>query len=44
MISKLAQESDEVIGAFLRGQFIVMAALGMIYSIGLAIIGLEPRC
>ncbi len=40
-ISKLARESDEVIGAFLRGQFIVMAALGVIYSVGLAIIGLE---
>ena len=40
-ISKLAKESDEVIGAFLRGQFIVMAALGVLYSIGLAIIGLD---
>jgi len=40
-ISKLARESDEVIGAFLRGQFIVMAALGVLYSIGLAIIGLD---
>ena len=40
-MSKLAQESDEVIGAFLRGQFIVMAALGVMYSIGLASIGLE---
>lgn len=40
-ISKLAQESDGVIGAFLRGQLIVMAALGVIYSIGLSLIGLE---
>ncbi|CDH47607.1 MAG: AI-2E family transporter [Candidatus Competibacteraceae bacterium] len=40
-VTKLAQESDEVIGAFLRGQFIVMAALGVMYSIGLAIIGLD---
>ena len=39
--SKLARESDEVIGAFLRGQFIVMGALGVIYSVGLAIIGLD---
>jgi predicted PurR-regulated permease PerM len=39
--SKLARESDEVIGAFLRGQFIVMAALGVIYSVGLALIGLD---
>lgn len=41
VVSRLAQESDEVIGAFLRGQFIVMAALGVIYSIGLALVGLE---
>ncbi len=40
-VSKLARESDEVIGAFLRGQLIVMAALSVIYSVGLAIIGLE---
>lgn len=40
-VSELARESDEVIGAFLRGQFIVMAALGVLYSVGLAIIGLE---
>jgi predicted PurR-regulated permease PerM len=41
VISHLARESDEVIGAFLRGQIIVMAALGVIYSVGLAVIGLE---
>ena len=40
-VSKLAQESDAVVGAFLRGQFIVMAALGVIYSVGLAVIGLD---
>lgn len=40
-VSALARESDEVVGAFLRGQFIVMGALGIIYSVGLAIIGLE---
>jgi len=40
-VSKLARESDEVIGAFLRGQFIAMAVLGVIYSVGLAIIGLD---
>ncbi len=40
-VSELARESDEVIGAFLRGQFIVMAALGIMYSVGLAIVGLE---
>jgi predicted PurR-regulated permease PerM len=41
VVSKLTRESDEVIGAFLRGQVIVMAALGVIYSLGLALIGLE---
>lgn len=41
IIAALAQESDEVIGAFLRGQFIVMGALATIYSVGLASIGLE---
>ncbi|MFZ1639952.1 MAG: AI-2E family transporter [Candidatus Contendobacter sp.] len=40
-VSKLAQESDQVIGAFLRGQLIVMGTLGVMYSVGLAIIGLE---
>ncbi len=40
-ISALTRESDEVIGAFLRGQFIVMGALSILYSTGLAIIGLD---
>lgn len=40
-ISRLAQESDEVLGAFLRGQMLVMLALGTIYAIGLKLIGLE---
>ena len=41
VIAKLAVESDEVLAAFLRGQFMVMIALGMIYSIGLSIAGLQ---
>jgi predicted PurR-regulated permease PerM len=41
IIVKLMQEVDEVLGAFLLGQFIVMLALGAIYSLGLLIIGLE---
>jgi len=41
VVNTLARESDEVIGAFLRGQVIVMAALGVLYSTGLAVIGLE---
>ena len=40
-VRALARESDEVIGAFLRGQFVVMIALGVMYSVGLAVIGLE---
>ena len=40
-VSRLARESDEVLGAFLRGQFIVMLALGAIYAIGLSIVGLN---
>jgi len=38
---ELALECDEVIGAFLRGQFMVMLALGLIYATGLWITGLE---
>lgn len=41
LVVKLAQEADEVLGAFLLGQFIVMLALGAIYSSGLLIIGLH---
>ncbi len=40
-VSLLARESDEVLGAFLRGQLLVMLGLGIIYSSGLAIIGLD---
>jgi predicted PurR-regulated permease PerM len=40
-ISRLAKESDEVLGAFLRGQLLVMISLGVIYSIGLSLIGVE---
>lgn len=37
----LARESDEVLAAFIRGQLSVMAALAVIYSIGLAIVGVK---
>jgi len=40
-VSLLAKQSDEVLGAFLRGQMLVMLALGTIYAIGLKIVGLE---
>ena len=41
VIKKLALESDSVLAAFLRGQFLVMIVLGIIYSLGLKIAGLE---
>ncbi len=39
--SRLARESDEVLGAFLRGQVLVMFALGVIYTTGLWVVGLD---
>ena len=40
-ISRMANEMDDVLGAFFRGQFMVMLALGLIYSVGLSLIGIE---
>ena len=40
-VLQLARESDDVLGAFLRGQLLVMLALALIYSLGLSIIGLK---
>ncbi len=40
-ISALVSEMDEVLGAFFRGQLMVMLALGVIYSIGLSLVGVE---
>jgi len=37
----IVKESDEVIGAFFRGQMLVMIALSVIYTVGLKIVGLE---
>ena len=37
----LAKETDEVLGAFLRGQILVMLALSVIYSVGLGLVGLK---
>lgn len=39
--SQLARESDDVLGAFLRGQLLVMIALGVIYTTGLWMVGLD---
>jgi predicted PurR-regulated permease PerM len=38
---QLVGECHEVLGAFLRGQLLVMLALGVIYAAGLMIIGLD---
>ena len=37
----LAKETDSVLAAFMRGQLTVMAALAVIYSVGLSIVGLD---
>ncbi|MDH5182901.1 MAG: AI-2E family transporter, partial [Gammaproteobacteria bacterium] len=41
IINRLARECDEVLGAFLRGQMMVMLSLGVIYSTGLWMVGLD---
>jgi len=41
VIRQLVNESDEVLGAFVRGQLLVMLALGTIYSLGLWMTGLK---
>lgn len=40
-VSSLARETDDMLGAFLRGQLLVMLALAVIYSLGLAIVGIK---
>ena len=40
-VVQLCKECDEVLGAFLRGQLLVMFLLGCIYSLGLYIVGLD---
>ena len=39
--STLFRQIDQVLGAFIRGQLMVMLALGLIYSLGLWAIGLD---
>ena len=41
VVARLARESDEVLGSFLRGQMMVMMALAAVYSIGLSLVGLD---
>jgi len=40
-IAHLARESDKVLGAFVRGQLLVMLALGVFYGAGLTLVGLS---
>ncbi|MEM6581164.1 MAG: AI-2E family transporter [Pseudomonadota bacterium] len=40
-MSNMVSEADEVVGAFLRGQVVVMCALGALYSLGLWLVGLQ---
>ncbi len=40
-LTQLASECNEVLGAFFRGQLLVMLALGLIYAMGLSLIGLQ---
>lgn len=39
-IAYLASESDKILGAFMRGQLLVMLALGVFYGAGLGVVGL----
>lgn len=40
-VSRLARESNDVLGAFIRGQIAVMIALGVVYAAGLSLAGLN---
>ena len=40
-VTRLATQSSDVLSAFLRGQFLVMLALGVIYAVGLWGVGLD---
>jgi len=40
-VSALFAEIDDVLGAFIRGQLMVMLALGLVYAIGLQLLGLD---
>jgi predicted PurR-regulated permease PerM len=40
-VLSLARETDDVLGAFLHGQLLVMLALAMLYAAGLSLVGLK---
>ncbi|HKE48145.1 MAG TPA: AI-2E family transporter [Rhodanobacteraceae bacterium] len=41
VVARLARESDDVLGAFLRGQLSVMVVLGVLYGVGLWLVGIS---
>jgi predicted PurR-regulated permease PerM len=41
IVVRLSRESDQVLGAFVRGQLLVMLALGLFYGIGLTLCGIS---
>ena len=40
-VAHLAKDCDEVLGAFMHGQLLVMISLGTVYSVGLWLVGLD---
>lgn len=40
-VVRLVRDCDEVLGAFMHGQLLVMLTLGIVYSLGLWLVGLE---
>ncbi len=40
-VVRLARDCDEVLGAFMHGQLLVMVSLGTVYSVGLYLVGLD---
>ncbi|MDE2195887.1 MAG: AI-2E family transporter, partial [Gammaproteobacteria bacterium] len=40
-VTRLARDCNTVLGAFLRGQLLVMLCLAILYSLGLSVIGLD---
>lgn len=40
-VGRTIGEVDEVLGAFFRGQLMVMLVLGLIYSVGLSVVGID---
>jgi len=41
VVTLWARECDEVLGAFMKGQLVVMLVLGVIYAMGLALLGVD---